>query len=301
MQRNKNVVRSFFCSQQKTGGYMLSIYNYKELHNFLKDAWLDKKRKNPAFSLSAWSRQLGFENSSPLSLALKGKRTLPKKYLPLVIKSLDLNMEEATYLENLFDLSKAKTAKEKLFYHKQLEQLSPQISNKTTVDEYRSLAEPIYGFILELTELKNFKTDPYWIQDRLRVRYDLFTISDAIQRLIKLNLLKVEESPRRFYKTYRNITTENDVLDWAAREFHQEISRLAGLAVQEQPLETREFQSFTFNLKKKDLMKAKNKIRKFIDNFLAEFESPPGQGDETYQLNVQLFAVTRGSGPGGAA
>jgi uncharacterized protein (TIGR02147 family) len=272
---------------------MLEVYSYSELHTFLRDAWLSKKGRNQAFSLSAWARQLGFENSSPLSLALKGKRNLPKKYLPLVIKSLDLNSDQATYLEGLFDLAKAKSTEERLFYFRQLQKLAPKKLKNTTVDEFKSLSEPIYGLILEMSALKGFQTDPYWIQKRIKMSVDIHQVSEAIQRLVKLELLKIEEKPRCFKKTHKDISTENDISDLATKEFHKAVSQLAAKAVAEQDVNTREFQSFTFNIRNKDLKKAKEKIRKFLDEFLVEFEAPEGEGDESYQLNVQLFSMTK--------
>jgi hypothetical protein len=46
-------------------------------------------------------------------------------------------------------------------------------------------------------------------------------------------------------------------------------------------------------LKKDKLVKAKKAMRQFINDFLTEYEAKPGDGDETYQLNLQLFQVTK--------
>jgi hypothetical protein len=64
-------------------------------------------------------------SDSPLSLVLKGKRALPKKYLPNVITTLGLSPEEGRFLETLIDLSRAREARERAFYVSRLARLRP--------------------------------------------------------------------------------------------------------------------------------------------------------------------------------
>ncbi|MCB9082710.1 MAG: TIGR02147 family protein [Bdellovibrionaceae bacterium] len=273
---------------------MLSIYSYSEASQFLRDAWKEKKKRNPAFSMSAWAKQLGLENSSPLSLAFKGKRSLPKKYLPQVVQTLGLSGEEGLYLEALVDLSKAKTTPQRLFYLNRLKKLAPESElSRQVVDEYKFLSEPLHTAIIEMTDLKNFRPDPKWIHQKLRLSATLDEVTEALGRLIELKLLKQDFSSGKLYKTHAFLTTENDVADLGTKKFHEAISKFAAEQVYEQSLDEREFGSYSFNLKKGQMSKAKKKIRKFLDEFFQEFEAPAGEGDDTYQFNVQLFRVTK--------
>lgn len=273
---------------------MLSVYNYTEACQFLRDAWKEKKKRNPAFSMSAWAKQLGLENSSPLSLAFKGRRSLPKKYLPQIIQTLDLSSEEGIYLEALVDLSKAKSASQRLFYLNRLRKLAPESElSRQTVDEYKFLSEPLHTALIEMTDLKGFRPDPKWIFKRLLLPATLEEIAEALGRLVELKLLKQDFSDGRLYKTHAFLTTPDDVADLGTKKFHEAISQFAAQQVFVQSLDEREFGSYCFNLKKGQMAKAKKKMRKFLDEFFQEFEAPAGEGDETYQFNVQLFRVTK--------
>jgi uncharacterized protein (TIGR02147 family) len=53
----------------------------------------------------------------------------------------------------------------------------------------------------------------------------------------------------------------------------------------------RDITGMTLNVKLEDLARAKDFIKKFRRDFLKHFEAV--QGDETYQLNVQLFPLTQ--------
>lgn len=273
---------------------MLSIYNYTEFHKFLRDAWEAKRAKNPHFSMTAFAKKLGLENSAPLSLALRGKRGLPKKYLPQVIQSLDLSQDEANYLEVLSDLSRAKTPEQKILYMEKLKKISPnEYLNGDTVDEFKFLSNPLHATLLEMIDLKDFSKDPYWIQEKLAFHYSLFDITDAFNRLRELKLIAVDDQTKAIAKIHRHLKTPDDVVDLSTQKFHQEASDWAKKAVVRQPVEDREFHGYAFNVKKKDVKKAKEKIRNFLDAFIEEFEAPQGEGDQTYQFNIQFFRMTK--------
>lgn len=272
---------------------MLDIYKYTEFHKFITDAWRAKKARNPAFSMTAWSQQLGFENSSPLSLAFKGKRTLPKKYLPQIIRSLDLDSRQAQYLEALLDLSRAKTAEQRLLYLDRLRELAPGDSlNPEIVEEFKFLSEPLHGAILEMTDLRDFRPESEWIQKRLAAEISQAEINEAIERLIHLKLLNKDPQSGELKKTHRHLTTEPDVADLGTKNYHKSVSELAITAIFKQEVDQREFNSYSFNMKKEKLPKAKAALRKFINEFLSEYEAAPGDGDEIYQLNLQLFQIS---------
>jgi len=272
---------------------MLDIYKYTEFHTFLTDAWKEKRSRNRAFSMSAWARQLGLENSSPLSLAFKGKRALPKKYLPQIIRTLNLDTNQGHYLEALLDLWSARTPEQKLLYINRLRDLAPgEAFQAQVVDEFKYLSNPIHGAIIEMTDLKEFVNDPQWIQRRLGFPVSLSEVSETLARLQQLKLLKMDDSGR-LVKTHKHLSTEQDVADLGTQNYHRAISELAAQAVSEQNINQREFDSYSFNLKKEKMAKAKTMMRQFINDFLKECEAQPGEGDETFQLSLQLFQISK--------
>ena len=42
----------------------------------------------------------------------------------------------------------------------------------------------------------------------------------------------------------------------------------------------------------KDIPKAKERIREFLNDYITEFEAADGQADEIYQLGIQYFGLT---------
>ncbi|MCO4754777.1 MAG: TIGR02147 family protein [Bacteriovoracaceae bacterium] len=91
----------------------MNIYTYTQPEIYLKEMLAEKKRKNPQFSLRAWARLLGMKTHTPLQLMLASKRPIPKKYIPLFGKSLNLSDEEVIYLEVMIDHQRARSEADK--------------------------------------------------------------------------------------------------------------------------------------------------------------------------------------------
>ncbi len=272
---------------------MLEIYSYNQASQFIRDAWTEKKRRNKAFSLRAWSRQLGFANNAPLSLMLAGKRHIPKKYIPAFVSSLELSPDEGLFLETLVEMERARNIRQKKFYEERLRALSPQPRvGFVEIESFKCLGDPIHMMILEMTDLQDFVPSAEWIQKRLRTKAALSEIKAATERLMNLGLL-VKNSDGSWTKTQRHLTNRVDIADVGSQEYHKNVSLLAAQQVESQSVLEREFNGYAINLKKADLPKAKKLIREFIQEFARRIEAPQKTGDEIYQLNVQFFGLTK--------
>jgi len=274
-----------------------SIYRYTEPHTFLKDAWAAKKAKNPAFSMRSWSKKLGFGNNSPLSLMLAGKRPIPKKYIPAFAEELDLDPRESQYLDALVDFGNARNPKERQYYLERLQTISPeQPMQVLELEHFKFLGDPIHTCILEMIDLKGFRNDPAWIKEHLKFPVTLDRVEGALDRLVALGLVR-ETADRRLEKCQRHLSTRRDVVDKGVQDYHQHVSLLASEMVQSQPLGTREFNAYAINIHKDSLPAAKQLMREFVDRFIREIEAKPGEGQETYQLNLQFFGLAESGRP----
>lgn len=279
-------------SPERESPNMLSVFRYELASQFLKDAWLEKKSKNPGFSLRAWASHLGFKSHASLNKVLNGQRSIPKSYLPKMADSLGLTSPECFYLETLINLEHSKKFEEKVFYRERLRQMSPKSTlNFKEVESYRFLKDPIHALILEMTSLKDFAPDPEWIQSRLAFKRSAAEITEAIDRLFALGLLQKDPNGK-VSKTNENLSNIPDVRNEGVQEYHKNVSRLAIELIEKQDPEEREFNGYSISIDPSRMKRAKQLIREFITAFSNELEAAPGQATATYQLNVQFFGLT---------
>ncbi len=271
----------------------MNTYLYLNVADLLHDKFKAKKRVNPAFSIRAWANQLGLKSHGPLQQILAGKRSLPKKYIPVITKSLGLDVGESLYFETLVDFDRAKTQEEKELYFARLKHLRP---NKRDVkileiENFKFFENPLHSIFRTLMERADFKFDPVWVQSVLNFKVSLIEIEEVINRLKDLDLLEVKSG--KAIKKYRSVHNKIDVPNKAVEVFHEKMCKLAAVQVSKQDLQTREYNSFSFNINKEKLVQAKIRLREFSQEFIEEFEDDSFSSTDTYQLNLQLFSLTK--------
>lgn len=272
---------------------MISVYDYLSAENYLSEVWKIKKEKNSQFSVRSWAKQLGMKYHAPLHQILIGKRKIPKHYLPLLITNLKLDAKEALYLETLVDLQKAKTNEEKEIYGTRLNLLTPKpLLKMVKLETYKYFQDPLHGILLEMSYLKDFVAEPSWIQSRIGFKVSIVDIKMTLDRLVTLGFMERNEKGH-LTKTSRHIFTKSDIPNKYINEYHVRCSEMAKSALSSQDVLEREFNASTFNIAKKDIPRAKEILRRYLNDFITDIEAPPGVGEETYHINLQLFKITK--------
>src|SRR5690606_30957690 len=113
-------------------------------------------------------------------------------------------------------------------------------------------------------------------------------------RLITLHLLV--EKDGKLKKKHKAIQNKIDIASEAVQEFHKKMSQIAADEVSKQDVTQREYNSSCYNIKESQIKKAKQRLRDFTQDFIAEFEANSKKSNETYHLNVQLFSLTKNKG-----
>ena len=271
---------------------MINIYDYLDAIDFINDKFNERKEANKNLSLRGWAKQMGMKSHGPLHAILKKQRNIPKKIIPDLIKTLKLKKNESIYFEHLVDYQRAKTPSEKEFYKEKLEKLSPTpLREISDYEAYKYVTDPVHIMIAEMTQLKGFKDTPAWIKQHLRFNQNIRDIEQMLERLKKLGVIKKEKN--KIIKPVEHIYTTYEIQSDVIQDYHKFCSKLAIDQISKQQVEDKEFNTLSLNLKKKDLPKMKEDIREFINKLVKEYEAKPHEGDETYQLNMQLFSLTK--------
>jgi len=272
---------------------MLSIHHYQNPSQFIQDVWEEKKKINPHFSIRAWAQKLGMNGHGQLQQVLAGKRNLPKKYVPSIVKTLNLSPKEGMYLEALVGLKSAKSKNEKEYYLERLDSLAPKEKNTTffEIECFKYLQDPLHSIIMTLIDRIDFKEDPAWIKSKLRFKTETRKIKSAIERLIKMELVS-RDSDGTLKVNHSSSTNQIDQFSKYVQYFHQENLKLASDLIEKISIDKREYNSFSFNIKDDSVVQAKERIREFLNQFFQEFEAKPGTSNSTYNINVQLFNLT---------
>lgn len=268
------------------------IFGYTDPSLYLRDLWLLKKRTNQHLSIRGWAQKLGMKSHSQLHQMLYGTRAIPKKYIPKIVQNLSLNRKESDYFEMLLDIKSAKSNDEKVFYYEKIKSIkNHERLVFEEIDAIEMIRNPLNYFILEiLGGRKNLSVSE--LKERLQFEYSNIEIKRSLETLLRLKLL-IEAERGHYKKSKNNFYTKNDIPSEAIKEHHRSLADLAKRAIDQQGVDKREFSSTTMNIDVKRIAEIKTFLRAFREKFISEFATVNTKSVETYQFNMNLFAITK--------
>lgn len=260
----------------------LASNDYK---NILREELAARCRQNPRYSLRAFARDLKLAPSR-LSEILSGKQGLSRSAAEGVAQALGYGQAESERFCDLVESLHARsrrnreTAKIRLKKHQ-----TPTKANQLQLDAFKAISDWYHFAILELTNVEGFKSDHRWIAKYLGISE--FEAQIAVDRLIRLNLLKLERGHWRLTNDQNNVP--DDIPADSKRNFHTQILLRAKEAYVLQAPEEREFGAEIISIDKRQLGEAKKALRDFQHRFCRKMEGDADKKDGLYCLSVQFF------------
>jgi uncharacterized protein (TIGR02147 family) len=269
---------------------MTSLFEYSDYRVFLKDYFAEKKRTQRGWSLAVWARKLSLKSPSTLLMILQGTRNPGPELTAGLVRYFGFTPKEADFFGTLVQLAKHQgdTGMSVLL----MERLSRDAAGgKFTFldhDTFSAISRWYYYAIRELVQLPGFRENPYWIARNLKFTVSTKEVKEAIQRLLKLGLLT--RGPRgKLIPAHGNLNTASDFASEGLKRFHEETLENAKQSLRKIAPSEREIQGSTFAIRRKDLPKAKELIRKFQDEFCSLLERT--DGDALYHIELAFYPL----------
>ena len=241
----------------------------------MKRTFADRCRKNPAYSLRAFSRSLGMDSSS-VSAIMNGKRPLTIKSARKIMTGLDIvnPVQAQALISETFADKKDQDATN----YKNL-----------TLETSETIAFWQHYAIMALMQLKDFKATERNMALRLNILIGI--VWECLDRLEKLDLIRRES--KGWELTGKNVSTPSDISSGVLREGHRQYIDKALQSLESDPVETRDISGMTMAISKSRLKEAKKLIQDFRRKLCVFLED--GNLDSVYRLNIQLFPLTQES------
>jgi plasmid maintenance system antidote protein VapI len=243
----------------------ISSHNFKSI---LQNEFLKRCKKNPAYSLRAFSKYLEIDQSN-LSKIMKGQRAVSKSLATKIGLKVGLR---PSVIENIY----VSVEKQNSFFSLSDEQFA-------FISEWHHFA------ILELLKIKNVNCDPQNIALRLGIHVE--TVRAALHRLHVLNMIQPNKKGWKILAT--NQSWSNNQQTTEARKLLQKSWGEKSLwALENIPFANRDHGSLTVAIQKKRLPEFKEKLKQ-VRRELSEYFQSNENFDEVYQLNVSFFPITK--------
>ena len=273
------------------------IFHYLNYRNYLGDFYQENKERDPSFSYRYLAQRMKASSPNYLKLIIDGDRRLTETYLEPLVQVLELSEAEKTYLrllvefDDLEDLQKKDELLEKLRALKpgsQVHELSDQEMN--VLEDWSALP------LIELITHDLF-TGPLDEKIDLMAEKMQMTPSDIrrlLKRLVKAGFLE-QDAKHQWKKTHRNQNTKDEIANYYVQRYHVLNLQQAATKVFQQKLSEREYSSRTFRATEETIQELKKKIKAFNSEIIELLDAPRLEGEDVYQLNFQLFRLTKSS------
>lgn len=269
------------------------IFRYHQYQEYLKD-WLNyQKHLSKKFSLRKLAREQSLAVGY-LPMILANKRPLSFIGLRKIMPALGLNRSEQQFLEIIHLLGTTSSQEVRMDCLRKMKSFAKFRSlNKKETEISVYLSHWYYAVIRELSAFKDFKLDPVWIQDQLRLSVPLQEVKEAITFLIENQYLLVNESGV-VIPPDKHLVCEGGIYRVALGQYHREFLNLATKSIENSDSSERYLLGHTFSIssEKYDL------ARQLVDDVVAKIQAlcdntPNESEDAVYHLEMALFPLTK--------
>lgn len=267
-----------------------NIYNFSDYREFLKDRYRQLKETDPLFSFRYFSKQAGFGSPNYLKLVMDGKRNLSQEAIAKFAKGLRLDNHESEYFRYMVECNQCENVHKRQVYEAKLMYLRELFKVKTLIPElYDYYHEWYHSAIRELVKKAPLKNDPAIIGASLVPSISSEEAASSIALLQKLKFVQTTNDGTLMTVESTDIDAESAAM--GQKIHYEQMAELAAQSLYTQGPDTQDFESVTISLPAEKVIELRQRIQELIQTVAGEHSATPG--DSVYQLNVQLFALTR--------
>ena len=269
----------------------VSIYDYTDYRQFLRDYYSEQKAKNPAFSYRYFARRAGFNSSGLYKDIVDGRTGITRSLVLRFANAMKLTKRQEEYFETLVCFNEAATIEEKDLYFERLMKFRDSRACRIEASQYEYYSKWYYIAVRELLAIGDFGDDYTAIARRLNPPILPAQAQQAIEVLLALGLIKPDAKGN--YKAAEKILTSgSEIKSLAIANFQRAMIGLAGEAIDRHIAPHRNISTVTFSVSEAtfdDIRAELDACRKRILGMVERSENET----RVCQLNIQLLPLTK--------
>ncbi len=273
----------------------VNIFEHDQWRSYLQSLIRERESRQRAFTLSQWSKKLGYRSPRSIGMVINGTRLPTSQMLDAISREERHNLAEKRCLALLVEIEKRRArARDFQDLAHELAGLKIRAIQKEEVD-----ASQVFGWgnwympaIYSLVGQKDFRGDAHWIRKRLRNKVSENQVHLALQALIAQKWIVKTESPAGYAQMQsKHVVTRPMFPSALVREQNRQMIALAMDSFEEQPVGLRLPACHTFGIKRENIPAAIQFLNQALDELVSRFED--SSGEHLYQANFQFFDLSQ--------
>ncbi|MCJ8275695.1 MAG: TIGR02147 family protein [Bdellovibrionales bacterium] len=271
-----------------------NIFEYRDYRCFLGDLYEYYKSTTDFFSFRYFAKRAGFKSPNYLKLVIEGQRNISGESIDKFCYGLKLNKEESEFFSRLVEFNQAPNNSQKA--ESALRLIQSKIYKKMAPldeEQLKYYSQWYQVGIRELSLCESFIEDSQWIGQQFTPKIEKSKVDEALDTLTKLGLLGRDENGK-LMPTNNNVATANEVTSPLVTLYHKQMMDRAKDSLDLHKGSEREVSSVCVPVSEETFQKMKKRIQEFRKEMMALAEND-SSADRVYQMNIQLFPLTKGS------
>lgn len=267
---------------------VLMFFDSKDYREVLQKEYQRRLSANAQYSLRAFARNLSMPASS-LNEIINKKSGISLKRAIEICRKLDYNALESEYFSILVEVEHGRAKRDREIAKVRLKKFLQRAEKKLTLDVFNYISEWYHVGVLELSRINGFQSDYKWISRKLNISAKEVRL--ACERLIRLGILKREKGNLEAAGDWI-LKTPAEIPSDSIKQFHKTILNKASIALYEQSLDLRNFNSMIMSIDPDKIAEAKKLIAELNERLLLLMTNT-GHQKRLYCFSSQLFQIDR--------
>lgn len=272
----------------------ISPSSYLDYRLFLDAVYLAiKRRLGDQYTYADFAVSLGYARGTVLHQIIRGYRPLTSKAGVKMALRLHLDTNERQYFEAMVEYGNAKTVKQRDAAFSVMQELK---SRSLASELDRDLLEYFSGWqhavVREMIAVPNADQSAAAIATRIHPRMTVGQIQRSLDLLERLHYILRDPGSGRFVPAHERVETGFKVKGMGLMRFHQLMMERAREAMVTVPAKRRNIGAVTLRCSEETALRLKQMINEMQTRLLEEAEKD-ADGDQVFQINVQLFPFTK--------
>lgn len=267
-----------------------NIFNYNNFREYLRDYYDYQSQRDKTFTKAFICRELGLPNTRNFfNDILRGKYISPVK-LPLLVKLLKLQKEEAQYFRVLVNFNQAADPDEKELLLDQLISLNRIPKEILSPKVYAYYKEWYNSAVRAVINTFDFKDNYKQLSQKVIPAITPKQARESIALLKELNL--IAKNDQGFFKpTNKVITTGSFAKDDIIKQYQGKVIEIAREAVLRNNTQSQRMLTKVLSFSDDAYKQIEKKIEKFNEEITSIVHKDEKAADRVYHLDVLFFPI----------
>lgn len=283
------------------------LSTYSDFRAYLKDFYEFKRRESAGsirpYSYATFSAGADIRSPNYLKMIIEGQRNLSVDMVKRFAKALGFNKDDTEEFAALVAYGQATDPMERNQHLKILSELRAQRQVKSGEIKAEALAKVpdwITWVLYALAEQKDALFDYDRLFEVLKGKALKDDIRRSLGRLVQSGDLVIDPATGAIDKGRELMSGSEDIPVALVRKLQSELIYLALEALYQEGPHDREFGAMTVALTEEEFEQLKFELRQFRKRWVKDVSvrRKQGKGDRIFQMNIQLFPLTKRSSQG---